>query len=132
MESPKILIVDDDPDFVEATKAVLESKAYQVLSASNGEEGLHKVREEKPDLIILDVMMIDMDSGFNVCRELKNDPQFKDIPILMLTGVRKWAGFDFMEEAVDERWLPADDYVTKPIKSRQLLKRVDNLLKSSP
>jgi len=130
VEKPKILIVDDDPDFVEATKTILESKAYQVLIASNGEEGLHKVREERPDLIILDVMMKRLDSGFDVCRELKKDPQSKHIPILMITGVRERVGFDFMEEAVDEDWLPADDYVAKPVKAVELLRRVDTLIKS--
>ena len=130
MERPKILIVDDDPDFVEATKTILETRPYQVLSASNGEEGLHKVREESPDLIILDVMMKRLDSGLEVCRALKKNPQSKHIPILMITGVRERVGFDFMEEAVDEDWLPADDYVAKPVKSAELLRRVDNLIKS--
>ncbi|MFH1007301.1 MAG: response regulator [Candidatus Latescibacterota bacterium] len=131
VDIPRILIVDDDPDFVEATKAFLETKPYQVLTASNREECLRNVKEESPDLIILDVMMKHMDSGFDICRTLKEDPQFAHIPILMITGVRERVGFDFMAEAVDEDWLPADDYVPKPVKSAELLRRVDALIKAS-
>lgn len=124
----KIIIVDDDPDFVAATKTILESKLYKVIVASNAEEGMGKVKEENPDLIILDVMMANRDSGFDVCRQLKKDPQCKHIPILMLTGIREKTGFDFKREAGDETYLPVDDYEPKPIKPHELLKRVESLL----
>ena len=81
----KILIIDDDVDFVEATKIVLESKPYEVVVAHEGEEGLRKVVEEKPDLIILDVIMPIKD-GFTVAEQLKKDPQLSKIPVIMLTG----------------------------------------------
>ncbi len=77
----KILIVDDDRDIVEAMKVVLESKQYEVVTAESGEEGLKKVKFERPDLIILDIMMETGDKGFDVCRELKKDQNNKDIPI---------------------------------------------------
>ena len=83
----KILVIDDDPDLVESVKTVLESKAYQVVVAYNGEEGLEKVVEEKPDLIILDVIMPGKD-GFAVCKDLKENPHyyfFSKIPVLLLT-----------------------------------------------
>lgn len=76
----KILLVDDDPDFVEATKIVLESAPYQVEVAYNGREALAKVHEEKPDLIILDIIMPEQD-GFKVCKVLKEDPELSKIPI---------------------------------------------------
>ncbi len=89
----KILIIDDDPDIVEAMTVVLESRNYQVSSAKNGQEGLKKVTADKPDLVILDVMMETADKGFDVAREIKNS--FKDIPILMLTAMKEKTGFGF-------------------------------------
>ncbi|HID94203.1 MAG TPA: response regulator [bacterium (Candidatus Stahlbacteria)] len=126
----KILIVDDDPDFVEATKIVLESKSYKVAVASDGREGLQAVKKEKPDLIILDIMMTTGDEGFDVCRKLKRDPKYKDIPILMLTALQKKTGFDFKSEVGDEYWLPVEDYVDKPLPPSELLSRVEKLLKT--
>src|SRR3989337_703518 len=87
MGSPaKVLLVDDDPDFVEATKAILETKPFEVIVAYDGKEGLEKARGENPDVIILDVMMPPPD-GYAVCSELKRDPHCKKIPILLLTAV---------------------------------------------
>lgn len=125
----KILIVDDDPDVVESMKVVLESKGYEVISASSGKEGLNKTKQDKPDLIILDIMMESGDRGFDVCRELKKDKEYKDIPILMLTAIKERTGFDFKKEAGDEVWLPVDDYVDKPLKPDELVSKVDSLLK---
>lgn len=125
----KILIVDDDLDFIEATKITLESGSYQVSSASNGTEALEKVQQEPPDLIILDVMMDKGDEGFTVCRKIKRDPQYKHIPILMLTALERMTGFDFKPQVGDEVWLPVEDYVDKPVNPSELLSRVENLLK---
>ncbi len=124
----KILIIDDDPDIVEAMRVVLESKNYQVDDAKSGKEGLEKVRLDKPDLIILDIMMETGDKGFDVARILKKDSNFKDIPILMLTAVKERTGLDFKKEAGDEDWLPVDDYVDKPLKPEELIAKVERLL----
>lgn len=129
MGEAKILIVDDDPDIVEAMRVVLESRQYQVDVAKSGEEGLKKVRLEKPDLIILDIMMETGDRGFDVARELKKDRNYKDIPILMLTAVKEKTGMDFEKEAGDKVWLPVDDYVDKPLKPEELIAKVETLLK---
>ena len=128
-KSKKILVVDDDPDIREAVSAVLESQGYEVITARDGEEGLTKLREERPDLMILDLLMPRMD-GFAVCKELK-DPRwtkYANIPILVLTSVR--------EEAARRRYeletgleLGVDDYVEKPIPPATLLHRVEMLLK---
>ena len=126
---PKILIIDDDPDIVEAMKVVLETRDYQVTSAGSGEEGLKKVKIDKPDLVILDIMMEKDDAGFDVARELKNSSSTKDIPILMLTAIKEKTGLDFKKEAGDEVWLPVDDYVEKPMKPEELLAKVEKLLK---
>src|SRR3989338_3237914 len=120
----KILIIDDDPDIVEAMKIVLESKNYHVVVAENGEEGLKKVKINKPDLIILDVMMETGDKGFEVARIIKKDEGYKNIPILMLTAIKEKTGLDFKKEAGDEDWLPVDDYMDKPLKPEELIAKV--------
>lgn len=125
----RILIIDDDPDIVEAMRVVLESKNHKVISAKNGAEGLKKVKLEKPELILLDVMMETMDKGFDVAREIKNDEDTKNIPILMLTAIKDKIGLDFKKEAGDETWLPVNDYVEKPLKPQELLDKVEKLLK---
>lgn len=128
---PKILIIDDDPDIVEAMKVVLESEKYQVVIANSGGQGLKKVKQEKPDLIILDIMMETGDKGFDVARTLKGDQDSKDIPILMLTAVKEKTGLDFKKEAGEEAWLPVDDYVDKPLKPEELISKVELLLGKS-
>jgi len=125
----KILVVDDDPDILEALAMILESQGYEVVTARDGIEGLANLRAEKPDLMILDLMMPKMD-GFAVCKELQ-DPRwskYKDIPILILTSVR--------EEASRRRYeletgleLDVDDYVEKPVSPDILLGRVEKLIK---
>lgn len=126
----KILVIDDDPDLQTAVKKVLESRAYQVISAYDGEEGLRKVVEERPDLIILDVIMPVKD-GFRVCRELKTDSRyyfFSQIPILMLTVYpedREKLHLSIREGMTME----ADEYIQKPFNPAELLERVGELLK---
>ncbi|OGW81210.1 MAG: hypothetical protein A3G33_05880 [Omnitrophica bacterium RIFCSPLOWO2_12_FULL_44_17] len=126
----KILIIDDDSDIVEAMRVVLENKGYGVVSAENGKDGLIKASLEKPELIILDVMMPGID-GFEVARELKKNVVVKNIPILMLTAVKKKTGFDFKAEAGDPDWLPVDDYCDKPLDYEVLLERVAVLISRS-
>jgi DNA-binding response OmpR family regulator len=125
----KILVVDDDPDILEAISMILESQGYKVATARNGVEGLANLKVEKPDLLVLDLLMPKMD-GFAVCKELQ-DPRwakYKDIPILILTSVR--------EEASRRRYeletgleLDVDDYVEKPVSPDTLLERVGRLIK---
>lgn len=125
----KILVVDDDPDVLEAIGIVLEANGYEVVTARDGAEGLDKLKDEKPDLMILDLLMPKMD-GFEVCKELK-DPRrakYANIPIIILSSVR--------EEASRRRYeletglqLDVDDYVEKPIEYNILLERVKKILK---
>lgn len=123
----KILIIDDDPDIVEASRMVLEAKGYQVFSAANSTDGRKKIKEERPQLIILDVMMDKMDDGFVLAQSLKQDQQYASIPILMLTAVIKKTGFTFSPQS-DGEWLPVDDFVEKPIQPDVLIKKVETLL----
>lgn len=123
----KILIIDDDADIVESMRVVLESKNYDVVSASSGQEGLDKAKQENPDLIILDVMMPNMD-GFEMSRAIKGDPEHKNIPILMLTAIKEKSGLDFKKEAGDTTWLPVDDYCEKPLDPQELIAKIEKLL----
>ena len=128
MESAKILVVDDDPDFTETLKVVLESKQYAVVTAADRTEGMEKIKTDKPNLIILNVMMSTWQEGFEMSRELKKDPQFKDIPILILTAVKDRTGIDFKSTAGDPVWLPVDGFLDKPVEPEQLLTKVRELL----
>ena len=127
IKEAKILIVDDDPAFVEATTAILKSGSYKVNAAYDKEEAMEKIKKEEPDLVLLDVMMQRLDDGFTLCYKLKHDPELKKIPVLMITGVTKKTGFKFSPQT-DGEYLEADDYVDKPIKAADLLKRVEKLL----
>ena len=123
----KILLVDDDPDFLEMHKAVLKNHGYEVLTATSGNEGLEKVRAEMPDLIILDLMMEKHDSGFAFSKEIKNDPLFKKIPILMVTAVAEATGYRFSLEE-DGYWMKTDDFIDKPVMPDVLVGKIERLL----
>jgi len=126
----KILLIDDDPDIHSVVKRVLEARSYQVISAYDGSEGLKKVVEERPDLIILDVIMPGK-HGFDVCHELKTDDKyhfFSDIPVLMLTVYPE--DREKMHLSIREgMMMEAEDYLQKPVDAGELLKRVEGLLK---
>lgn len=128
MENAKILIVDDDPDLTQALKTTLESKQYVVVTAVDRSEGMAKIRDDKPDLVILDVMMSTWQDGFEMSRELKADAQFKDMPILMLTAIKDRTGVDFKSSAGDPGWLPVDGFLDKPVEHEVLLAEVERLL----
>jgi CheY-like chemotaxis protein len=131
MKQQKILIIDDDPDITEAMKIVLETKNYHVHTAENGTEGMKQIKNNTPDLIILDIMMDTPREGFFLDRELKKDPSYKNIPILMITAVKEKTGIDFKPEAGDPTWLPVEEYLDKPVKPEVLLEKVQNLLKKN-
>ena len=127
----KILIIDDDADMVLAVRLTLEGTGHEVIEASSGTEGLEKIRSEKPDLIVLDVMMDTTTEGFQLALKLRSpDPRseyaaFKDIPVLMLTAIHTTAP---VRVAPDADYLPVDAFVDKPIDPDDLLKKVEELL----
>ena len=125
----KILLIDDDTDFVESTKTILESKPYEVIVAYEGDEGLHKAREEKPDLILLDIIMPIKD-GFTVAEQLKQDPQLSAIPLIMLTSFssRRQETSIPVSRGLE---LQADDYIEKPVSPDELLHIVERYLKTA-
>jgi len=128
MKNKKILIVDDDVDLITAIKAILENQKYTVVTAHNKNEGWEKLRNENPDLAILDVMMDTSHEGFEMAREIKKDPKFTDLPILMLTSISEITGINFQAAASDPDWLPADGYIDKPVEPDELIEQVKELL----
>ena len=123
----KILLVDDDVDFVESTKMVLESKPYEVIVAREGDEGLRLAREKNPDLILLDIIMPVKD-GFTAAEQLKKDPQLSKIPVLMLTSFSQRIGETSIPVSRGLK-LEAEDYIEKPVSPEELLSRVQRYLK---
>lgn len=133
---PKILIVEDDPDMVESMRLVLESKSYQVVSSESTDDGLTKVRSEKPDLIILDVMMPEGTEGFHFAWRLRNDmeEEYRDIPILIVTAIHEKTEMRLYPEMSDATYgpgefLPVQGFIDKPVQPADLLEKVGNLLK---
>jgi len=120
MAKQTVLVVDDDIDLVEIIRVTLEKEGYAVLDAQNGERGLALAREHAPDLILLDVMMGQVDEGFQVAYALRQGDGTREIPIVMLTAVGDRTGFRF-DPGKDQDFLPVDAFLEKPIGPRQLV-----------
>ncbi len=134
MAKAKILLVDDDPDIVDAMQLVLEGNGYEVVSAGSAEEGLDAVVTQKPDMVVLDVMMEHDTVGFHMAYQIKSPPAGSELaavcplPILMVTGIGKIKGMKFAPEA-DGEFLPVDSFVEKPIQPTVLLEQIASLLR---
>ncbi|MDR3625992.1 MAG: response regulator [Ignavibacteriaceae bacterium] len=120
----KIAIIDDDPDIVDASSLVLTSKGYEVVTATNPDDGYKIVKENSPDLIILDVMMNEPDDGFFLAQKFRKENI--STPIIMYTSVSKSLGMDF---GINEL-VPVDEFVEKPISPEQLIGKVEKLLQA--
>jgi CheY-like chemotaxis protein len=121
-----ILVVDDDPDFVDATRIVLEKEGHTVTSAAGGGEALDKIAENPPDLIVLDVMMDSVLDGLSVAQELGEREALRDIPIIMSTSI---ANTDYAELFPTDEYIHLDVFLTKPIAPERLIKELNRLLK---
>ncbi|MBN1641921.1 MAG: response regulator [Anaerolineae bacterium] len=121
----KILIVDDDPDFVEATRIVLEGEGYETISAADGDEAIRVIHAAKPDLVVLDVIMSSILDGLNVTQQLQDDPEHSDIPILMVTSI---ANTDYAALFPTDEYVHIHAFMTKPIAPGALLSQVKRLL----
>jgi CheY-like chemotaxis protein len=128
MSAPTILIIDDDPDFVMVTKAILETKQYNVRFAYDPEEGFKKLEEEVPDALILDVMMGKGAEGFVYARKIRKDPRFDQMPILMITSMTEQTGFNFPGKNKNSKFLPVDEYIEKGIEPHLLLEKIEQQL----
>lgn len=118
----KVAIIDDDPDILDASSLVLVSKGYEVITASNPDDGYKIVKEQSPDIIILDVMMNEPDDGFFLAQKFRREKI--NIPILMYTSVSKALGLEFGAGDM----VPVDDFVEKPISPETLIEKVEKLL----
>jgi CheY-like chemotaxis protein len=121
-----VLVVDDDPDLVEAISMKLEGKDYQVAKAYDGIEAWDRIREERPDLIILDVMM-PRKNGYVLCDEIKNNPKYQDITVILLTGVASVLSSTTLSHQDGMNTL-ADDYIPKPIDLDKLMSMIGDYL----
>jgi DNA-binding response OmpR family regulator len=124
----RILIVDDDPDIRLAVSSILNSRSHEVIEARDGQEGLIRLRESKPDLMLLDLLMPKMD-GFAVMKELQNSQwkEYHSMPVLVMSSIREEAS-QRRYELETGRQLGADDYIEKPIEPFALLERINTLL----
>jgi CheY-like chemotaxis protein len=125
---PTILIVDDDPDFVEVMRIVLHDAGYTVLDATDGELGLKALRRHYPDLIIMDVMMNSLLEGIHTTWTIRADKDLQNTPILMVSSI---ADSQFAEAFPTDEYVPVDNFMCKPIDPQQLLEQVKRLLKHS-
>ncbi|HSJ58748.1 MAG TPA: response regulator [Anaerolineae bacterium] len=117
----KVLVVDDDPDFVKVTTKILEKSGYEVVSASNGAKALQTMRSNPPDVVLLDIMMAYILDGLDVSREMAADPALKDIPVIMVTSLTGVKGSGLFPT---DEYVPVDEWLSKPVDADALLQRV--------
>lgn len=125
-EKTTVLLVDDDPDFIEANSIILNASGFEVLTASSGAEGLRKVEEEKPDVVVLDVMMENTDEGFSVARKIRKQLK-SNIPIIMLTSVAQATGYTFKPKEHPD-FFPVDQFLEKPVPPTILVDKIREAL----
>jgi CheY-like chemotaxis protein len=121
----RILVVDDDPDFVKVTSKVLEKAGHEVASASNGAKALKAMREATPDLVLLDIMMSYILDGLDVSREMAEDPVLKDVPVLMVTSLTGVKGSGMLPT---DEYVAVDEWLSKPVDPETLLSRIEAAL----
>lgn len=122
---PKILVVDDDPDFVSATKIILEKNNLEVISAPSGDTGYRRAREDKPDLVILDVIMDTVLDGLSVSQRMHDDPDLREVPIIMVTSI---ANTDYAELFPTDEFIYINAFLSKPISADELIRQVNKYL----
>lgn len=129
-DEKKVLIVDDDVDFLEANRVALEASGFEVITAPDSREGVRMAEAEIPDLIILDLMMERLYAGFSAVEALHAHEQTRDIPIIMVSGVTTETGFRIDAEGEKPEWLRVVEFVNKPIDPVELARKVAGILES--
>jgi DNA-binding response OmpR family regulator len=128
----KILVIDDDPDFRDAVTEILTSGGYGVVSATGPEDGKARILSERPDLVLLDIMMDSLFDGYSLCHTIKTAPEFESVratPIVFVSAVKDIAGARFGFQGGGEGLSDPDDYIDKPVKPAELLARIQALLR---
>jgi CheY-like chemotaxis protein len=127
----KILVIDDDPDFLKLISMILESGSYDVMTAKNPKEGKEKLLMDKPDLILLDIMMDSIFDGFSLCHDIKTSKEYgelRDTPIIFVSAVKEKSGSRFDFNSSEQGLVGPDDYIDKPVQPDDLLARIEKLL----
>ncbi len=127
MAKGKILIVDDDPDFVSYARTVLESEGYEVVSAGNGDQGLRMLSQERPDLVVLDVIMSSVLDGLNMSQKMAENALYRQVPIIMVTSI---ANTDYLALFPTDENIHVDAFITKPIAPKELLRQVGRFVRN--
>ncbi|MDI6779383.1 MAG: response regulator [Bacteroidota bacterium] len=130
-QQKKLLIIDDDPDFVQGLKSILEAAKYNVEAAYNPKDGFQALQTKQYDLLLLDIMMGRGAEGIMLARKLNKDPKLREIPVLIITGIREQMAFLFPGQAVHPHLLPVDELVEKPVEPALLLEKVSTLLQAA-
>jgi two-component system alkaline phosphatase synthesis response regulator PhoP len=130
-ERKRLLMIDDDPDFVEGISSILEGAGYEVNVAYNPKDGFEALQTNPPDLLLLDIMMGRGAEGVMLARKIRKDPKLREIPVLIITGMREQIAFLFPGEPVHPRFVPVDELVEKPVEPKFLLDRVKTLLEAA-
>jgi len=131
MANSKLLVIDDDPDYVDGIKSILEKAEYQVDVAYNPKDGMSALKSGGYDLLLLDIMMGRGAEGLMVARQINKDPKLRQIPVLIITGIREQMAFLFPGQPVHPRLLPTDALLEKPVDPKLLLEKVEGLLKEA-
>lgn len=124
----KLLIIDDDPDYVAGIKAILETADYQVEAVYNPKEGFQTLQSKHYDLLLLDIMMGRGAEGVALARKIRKDPKLNDMPVLIITGLREQIAFLFPGQPVHPRFVETDELLEKPVEPKLLLDKVSALL----
>lgn len=127
----QLLIIDDDPDFVDGLKGILEPAGYAVDTAYNPKDGFDALKVKPYDLLLLDILMGRGAEGIMLARKLRRDPQLNQMPVLIITGLREQIAFLFPGQPVHPHLLPVDELMEKPVEPAILLERVDALLRAA-
>jgi DNA-binding response OmpR family regulator len=130
-EQKKLLIIDDDPDFVEGIKSILDMAGYNVDAAYNPKTGLQALQDKTYDLLLLDIMMGRGAEGIMIARKLRKDAKLREMPVLIITGIREQMAFLFPGEPVHPRFVAVDELVEKPVEPKLLLEKVSTLIETA-
>lgn len=125
----KLLIIDDDPDFVAGVRSILEKAEYSVDVAYNPKDGFQALQSRQYDLLLLDIMMGRGAEGIALARKMRKDPKLRELPVLIITGIREQIAFLFPGQPVHPHFVELDELVEKPVEPKLLLEKVSTLLK---
>ena len=130
-QQKRLLIIDDDPDFVEGIKSILDAANYSVDVAYNPKDGLQALQTGKYDMLLLDIMMGRGAEGIMIARKMRKDAKLREMPVLIITGIREQMAFLFPGEPVHPRFVQVDELVEKPVEPKLLLEKVSALLQAA-